>query len=172
MGAVLAAAVVVLGSTGLAGLAVAVVWGGPPGTTALVALLTFAMAMMVGVSACEPVTRRGAPTVQGEGGLVCQEERVLPTTRLAAPAPAPAPAPAVRRPRQGHGGCAAFGERGRCFGCVRLNEVTEVGVLTRGGVPVPVRVCGDCLSHLADWHAAEAARSGASRAAPEPHLVW
>jgi ectoine hydroxylase-related dioxygenase (phytanoyl-CoA dioxygenase family) len=53
-----------------------------------------------------------------------------------------------------------------------LQEVTDVGVLARGGVQVPLRVCGDCLSHLALWHAAEAARSEAGRAAPEPQLVW
>ncbi len=50
---------------------------------------------------------------------------------------------------------------GRCFGCLMLQEVTPVGTLTAGGVPVPLRVCGWCLDHLEAWHDAELARTAA-----------
>ncbi|MFC9326626.1 hypothetical protein [Kitasatospora sp. NPDC057015] len=53
---------------------------------------------------------------------------------------------------------------GRCFGCVRLAEVTEAGVLTRGEVDVPLYVCSACLEHLEAWHAAQVGAVGAVRA--------
>ena len=182
MGAVVAAAVTVLGSAALALLAVVVVWGGPPGTTALVALLTFAMAMTVGVSASEPLTRRAAATAYGEGGLVSGPDGALPAGRSAGAAAGPS---GDRRPQWSSDrrpqwssddwaapGGTALGEPGRCFGCVQVQEVTEVGVLARGGVRVPVRVCRFCLAHLDAWHAAQAPVSGVPCGTAEPELVW
>ncbi|MFC8447776.1 hypothetical protein [Kitasatospora sp. NPDC057223] len=50
---------------------------------------------------------------------------------------------------------------GRCFGCLAIQDVTPVGTLTAGGVPVPLRVCGWCLDHLEAWHRAEMLRPAA-----------
>jgi hypothetical protein len=138
-----AAGVIVPASAGVAVAAVVPVWGGPPGTTGLVALLAFAMALMTGIAASgapagEPAARHPAarhPAVHEEGGPL---EQVLPDE------------PDLRP--------------GRCFGCVRLGEVTEAGVLARGGVQVPLYVCASCLEHLEAWHTAQVAAIGARQA--------
>ncbi|MCX5212892.1 hypothetical protein OG689_27070 [Kitasatospora sp. NBC_00240] len=164
---VMMAAVVVPVAAGLSLAAVKTLRDGPPGTTLLVALLTFAMAMTAGVSVCEPVYGWSDAVTDGEAGAVDREERDRHTR-------------AVAGLRRWCGGCEAGGttgcggpvragrtgeapadvgrgEPGRCFGCVRLQEVTEVGVLAREGVHVPVRVCDDCLAHLEAWHIAQVA---------------
>ncbi|MFF3596294.1 hypothetical protein [Kitasatospora indigofera] len=134
------AGVVVVAGAGVAVVAVIPVRGGPPGTTGLVALLAFAMALMTGIAVS------GAP--EGDGtGAVDGTTRQLAHHEAGLPLPAP---PGEVHPQPG-----------RCFGCVRLAPVTEAGVLARGGTEVPLYVCSSCLEHLEAWHAAQLAAVGA-----------
>ena len=71
--------------------------------------------------------------------------------------------------RAGYGGYGGYGmtvalpnagwTEERCFGCLTIQDVTPVGTLTAGGVPVTLRVCSWCLDHLEAWHRAETTRS-------------
>lgn len=137
-----AAGVIVAVSAGVAVAAVIPVRGGPPGTTGLVALLAFAMALMTGIAVS------GAPEGDGTGAA---DGTARQPAHHEARLPAPAPPEEVPPPP------------GRCFGCVRLAAVTEAGVLARGGVEVPLYVCSSCLEHLEAWHAAQLAAVGADR---------
>ncbi|MET9614653.1 hypothetical protein [Kitasatospora indigofera] len=137
---------------------------GPTGTTGLVALLTFGISLMVGVSACEPVMRRAAadpagaapesgPDAAPDAGR-CAEP---PPPWVSGPAPALVPAPTTGRSPAP----APDGERrraDRCFGCLRLAEVAGSGELTVADSTVPLHLCRWCLEHVEDWHAREAAR--------------
>ncbi len=132
-----AAGVIGLASAGVAVAAVVPVWGGPPGTTGLVALLAFAMALMTGIAAS------GTPTEERSARHPAHDEARLPVPALSEE---------------------VHPQPGRCFGCVRLAEVTEAGELVRGGVEVPLYVCSSCLEHLEAWHAAQVAAIGTVRA--------
>ncbi|GGV05906.1 hypothetical protein GCM10010495_17370 [Kitasatospora herbaricolor] len=136
------AGVVVVAAAAVAVAAVIPVRGGPPGTTGLVALLAFAMALMTGIAVSGAPERARAETAAGTGADT-EETVARQPARHEAVLPPPAPAEEVP-PR-----------RGRCFGCVRLAAVTETGVLARGGVEVPLYVCSSCLEHLEAWHAAQ-----------------
>ncbi|MCX5213057.1 hypothetical protein OG689_27940 [Kitasatospora sp. NBC_00240] len=139
MDAVTAAAVIVPVSAGVAIAAVVPVWGGPPGTTGLVALLAFALALMAGIAASGPVGERVTRSP-------AREEEAPTVVRQQGPATPDEP---------------EWRDRGRCLGCVQVAEVAEAGVLARGGVEVPLYVCSSCLEHLEAWHAAQLAVIGA-----------
>ncbi|GGV11743.1 hypothetical protein GCM10010495_26550 [Kitasatospora herbaricolor] len=137
---------------------------GPAGTTGLVALLTFGISLMVGVSVSEPVMRRVAADPAGAApdagrDSVSDPGRCAgpPPPWVSGPAPAPAPAPTAERSPV----AAPDGERrraDRCFGCLRLEEVAGSGQLTVADSTVPLHLCRWCLEHVEGWHAREAAR--------------
>lgn len=133
------AGVIVAASAAVA-VAIAIpVLGGPPGTTGLVVLLAFAMALMTGIAVS------GTP----EGELTAHDPDREEVVRSV-------DGQECSRPEELEQGS------GRCFGCVRLAAVTEAGVLARGEVEVPLYVCSSCLEHLEAWHAAQvgAGRTG------------
>ncbi|GHH64075.1 hypothetical protein GCM10018781_14520 [Kitasatospora indigofera] len=144
------AGVVVVAAAAVAVAAVIPVRDGPPGTTGLVALLAFAMALMTGIAVSGAPERARAEAAAGTGAGTAEMVARQPARREAG---LPPPAPAEEVPPQ----------RGRCFGCVRLAAVTGAGVLARGGVEVPLYVCSSCLEHLEAWHAAQLAAAGADR---------
>ena len=131
--------------------AVAAAWPireGPTGTTGLVGLLAFGVSLMTGVSAAsEPVMRRAAES----------RDQVPPQVPVAMAAPPANPySDPDPDPDAGSGS-------GRCFGCLRLEEVAGEGVLTVAESSVPLLLCRWCLEHLESWHAREAARLRAER---------
>ncbi|MFD7985030.1 hypothetical protein ACFV4M_16900 [Kitasatospora indigofera] len=144
------AGVVVVAAAAVAVAAVIPVRGGPPGTTGLVALLAFAMALMTGIAVSGAPERARAEAAAGRGADRAEMAAWQPARHGTG---LPPPAPAEEVPPQ----------RGRCFGCVRLAAVTGAGVLARGGVEVPLYVCSSCLEHLEAWHAAQLAAAGAER---------
>ncbi|MFE4600518.1 hypothetical protein ACFRKE_06630 [Kitasatospora indigofera] len=148
------AGVVVVAAAAVAVAAVIPVRGGPPGTTGLVALLAFAMALMTGIAVSGAPERARAEAAAGTGvGAGTDTEELAARQPARHEAGLLPPAPAEEVPPQ----------RGRCFGCVRLAAVTGAGVLARGGVEVPLYVCSSCLEHLEAWHAAQLAAAGAER---------
>ncbi|WP_329498878.1 hypothetical protein [Kitasatospora herbaricolor] len=161
--AALAATVVVVAVSGAVAFGAA--WpirDGPAGTTGLVALLTFGISLMVGVSASEPVMRRAAadpaeaaPDSAPDSGRCAGP----PPPWVSGPAPALVPAPTAERspvPVPAPGGERRGADR--CFGCLRVEEVAGSGLLTVAGSTVPLHLCRWCLEHVEGWHAREAAR--------------
>ncbi len=113
---------------------------------------------MTGVSSSEPVMRRAA---ERQDRLTAEP---MPDP-VAVPAATPQPAP----PRAGVPVAdlcpdqATGSGTGRCFGCLRLEEVAGAGVLTLAESSVPLLLCRWCLEHLETWHAREEARLRADR---------
>ena len=150
----IAALVVVAVSTVVALAAAWPIREGPAGTTCLVALLAFGISLMSGVSASEPVMRRAAEcrdrSAPDPAPPRVPDQRPVPAAAPTDPAPAPAPSPAPDP--------AADWGSGRCFGCLRLEEVAGAGLLTLAESSVPLLLCPWRLEHLETWHAREAAR--------------